>query len=84
MVKPARLKAIGRYVDGGGKFPTNIVINFKLDGPLQFEQKENFGDSATGILSLPGQYGAAWVIDGSTASTVMRMRTDPRNMTDPS
>jgi DNA sulfur modification protein DndB len=64
MVKTARLKAIGRYVDGGGKFPTNIVINFKLDGPLQFEQKENFGDSATGILSLPGQYGAAWVIDG--------------------
>lgn len=64
MVKPSRLKAIGRYIDGGGKFPTNIVINFKLDRALQFDQKENFGDASTGILSLPGQYGSAWVIDG--------------------
>jgi DGQHR domain-containing protein len=63
MVKPNRLKAIGRYIDEGGKFPTNIVINFKLDG-LQFDQKEEFGDTATGILHLPGQYGSAWVIDG--------------------
>ena len=63
MVKPTRLKAIGRYLDDGGKFPTNIVINFKVDS-LQFEKKEDFGESSTGILSLPGQYGCAWVIDG--------------------
>ena len=64
MVKPSRLKAIGRYIDEGGRFPTNIVINFKINGHLQFDQKEVFGDAATGILSLPGQYGSAWVIDG--------------------
>ena len=63
MVKPSRLKAIGRYIDEGGKFPTNIVINFKLNR-LQFDQKEDFGDTATGTLHLPGQYGSAWVIDG--------------------
>jgi DGQHR domain-containing protein len=63
MVKPARLKALGKYIDDGGKFPTNIVINFKVDN-LQFEQKETFGDTATGILYLPAQYGSAWVIDG--------------------
>jgi DNA sulfur modification protein DndB len=63
MVKPSRLKAIGQYIDAGGTFPTNIVINFKRDD-LQFEQKESFGETATGILSLPGQYGSAWVIDG--------------------
>ena len=63
MVKPARLKSIGRYIDDGGTFPTNIVINFKRDD-LQFDPRENFGETATGILSLPGQYGSAWVIDG--------------------
>ena len=64
MVKPARLKAIGKYIDEGGKFPTNIVLNFKVDGQLNFDKKESFGDTATGILHLPGQYGSAWVIDG--------------------
>src|SRR5262249_3655428 len=63
MVKPTRLAAIGRYIDGGGTFPTNIVINFKRDN-LRFEVREKFEDTATGILSLPGQYGSAWVVDG--------------------
>ena len=64
MVKPMRLKSIGKYIDEGGKFPTNIVINFKIDDKLQFDQKEVFADTATGILTLPAQYGSAWVIDG--------------------
>lgn len=63
MVKPSRLSAIGRYIDGGGTFPTNIVINFKREN-LQFDRKETFGDTATGILTLPGLYGSAWIIDG--------------------
>jgi DGQHR domain-containing protein len=64
MVKPSRLNAIANYIDNGGKFPTNIVINFKSDSPLQFDQKEKFDDTATGILHLPGLYGSAWIIDG--------------------
>jgi len=63
MVKPSRLNAIGRYIDEGGTFPTNIVVNFKREN-LPFDRKESFGDTSTGTLSLPGQYGAAWVIDG--------------------
>ncbi|WP_242152976.1 DGQHR domain-containing protein [Sphingomonas sp. BAUL-RG-20F-R05-02] len=63
MVKPARLKAIGAYLDGGGTFPTNIVVNIKLD-TLNFDLGENFGQTSTGMLNLPGQYGSAWVIDG--------------------
>ncbi|TGR81229.1 DGQHR domain-containing protein, partial [Mesorhizobium sp. M2D.F.Ca.ET.223.01.1.1] len=47
----------------GGTFPTNIVVNIKLEG-LHFDITESFGDTATGTLSLPGQYGSAWVIDG--------------------
>lgn len=63
MVKPARLRSIGAYLDRGGTFPTNIVVNIKLDG-LNFNIQETFGDTATGTLDLPGQYGSAWVIDG--------------------
>jgi DGQHR domain-containing protein len=63
MVKPARLKSIGAYIDEGGTFPTNIVINIKRDG-LRFDVQERFGETATGMLELPGQYGSAWVIDG--------------------
>jgi len=64
MVKASRLKAIGEYIDDGGKFPTNIVVNLKVDGKLNFERKESFDDTATGSLTLPGLYGSAWVIDG--------------------
>ncbi|TBC84251.1 DGQHR domain-containing protein [Rhizobium ruizarguesonis] len=63
MVKPARLKSIGAYIDEGGTFPTNIVINVKQSS-LNFQAQENFGETSTGILTLPGQYGTAWVIDG--------------------
>jgi len=65
MVKPARLNAIGQYIDEGGKFPTNIVVNIKFDRGLNFDVKERLPDgTATGVLHLPGLYGIAWVIDG--------------------
>lgn len=63
MVKTNRLKAIGAYIDNGGTFPTNIVVNIKLEG-LNFDIGEGFGNTTTGTLNLPGQYGSAWVIDG--------------------
>ncbi len=64
MVKPKRLKSIGAYIDEGGKFPTNIVINFKIPSALRFDHQQSFADTATGILHLPAIYGSAWVIDG--------------------
>jgi DNA sulfur modification protein DndB len=64
MVKSSRLKDIGAFIDDGGKFPTNIVINIKANGHLRFDRKEDFGDTETGTLHLTGQYGSAWVIDG--------------------
>ena len=64
MVKPARLAGIGRFIDQGGRFPTNIVVNMKSEGGMQFDLQQSYGDTATGILSLPGLYGTAWIIDG--------------------
>lgn len=63
MVKPTRLKSIGAYIDKGGTFPTNIVVNIKLNS-LNFDVQETYGETAAGMLDLPGQYGCAWVIDG--------------------
>jgi DGQHR domain-containing protein len=64
MVKPSRLKKIATYIDDGGQFPTNIVINFKTKDSIRFNKSENFENSSFGTITLPGQYGAAWVIDG--------------------
>ncbi len=64
MVKPARLKSIGKYIDDGGQFPTNIVVNFKAPHGVNFHKIETYGQITFGKLVLPGHYGAAWVIDG--------------------
>ncbi|RWJ82426.1 MAG: DGQHR domain-containing protein [Mesorhizobium sp.] len=64
MLQPGRLKKIAEYINGGGKFPTNIVINLKTGkrSDLKFEKK--FGEETLGILHLPANYASAWVIDG--------------------
>src|SRR3984885_4573429 len=64
MVKPSRLKHIADYIDDGGQFPTNIVINFKTKSGLHFEKIQGFSEITFGTLTLPGNYGAAWVVDG--------------------
>ncbi len=64
MVKPSRLKEIAAYIDDGGQFPTNIVINFKSSDSLRFDKVQSYENSNFGTLKLPGQYGSAWVIDG--------------------
>ena len=66
MLKPARLKDIAEYIDNGGQFPTNIVINIKTkkQKALQFDKQMNVGNATVGTLILPASYSCAWVIDG--------------------
>lgn len=66
MLQPRRLKKIAEYVNEGGKFPTNIVVNLKTNKKtgLRFEKKEEYGEEALGILYLPPNYASAWIIDG--------------------
>ncbi|WP_457554038.1 hypothetical protein, partial [Desulfobacula sp.] len=40
MLQPARLKKIASYIDNGGQFPTNIVINIKNKNKLRFDKIE--------------------------------------------
>ena len=64
MLEPKRLEKIAKYVDAGGQFPTNIVINIKAERKLRFDKIQEIGDSAYGTLYLPNHYASAWVIDG--------------------
>jgi len=66
MISSARVKEIGNFIEKGGFFPTNILINFS-DSP-QFDlisNKENSDQSIKfGWITLPSKYRSAWVIDG--------------------
>ena len=64
MLTPSRLKNIGEYIDDGGQFPTNIVVNIKSTKGLRFDKQKDIGTSAYGQLYLPSQYASAWIIDG--------------------
>ena len=66
MLQPRRLNKISEYINGGGKFPTNIVVNLKSHRRtgLRFDVKEKIGDEALGVLHLPPNYASAWIIDG--------------------
>jgi DNA sulfur modification protein DndB len=66
MLQPKRMKAIANYIDDGGKFPTNIVINMKTsrNRSLQFETNSPKDEISYGTLTLPNKFGTAWVIDG--------------------
>lgn len=66
MLQPQRLKKIAEYINGGGKFPTNIVVNLKTGKKtkLKFDVIEKFDNETLGKLSLPPNYASAWIIDG--------------------
>lgn len=66
MLKPKRLKDIAEFLNNGGKFPTNIVVNLKSNkkSKLQFEKKEDTEETSLGMLTLPANYASAWIVDG--------------------
>ncbi len=65
LVNRKRLENIKRYLEGGGFFPNNIIINFTQKPTFEpFGGKREFGDIPYGQLTLPPYYGSAWVIDG--------------------
>jgi DNA sulfur modification protein DndB len=66
MLKPKRLNEIVKFLNDGGKFPTNIVVNFKNNKKksLRFDKKLNIGEMELGQLTLPNQFASAWIIDG--------------------
>lgn len=66
MIQPSRIKEIGDFIEAGGFFPTNILINFTGGCnftllPKEFNASENL---KFGMLQLPATYKSAWIIDG--------------------
>ncbi len=72
MVTASRLKKIREFIDDGGIFPTNIVVNFASDNGgrsgVRFDAGPAMQGSTSsvklGILHLPAKYQSAWIIDG--------------------
>lgn len=64
LVKPARLKQIGAFLDDKGFFPNTILLNFHR--PPRFEQvaRDEKSGVTFGNLILPDRYKSCWVIDG--------------------
>lgn len=64
MLKKNRLVGIRKYIDDGGVFPTNIVVNFRSKVRFDASAEKPDGDVAFGTLYLPKTYKSAWIIDG--------------------
>lgn len=73
MVKKTRLTAIRKFIQNGGIFPTNIVINFSpgrksSKSGLLFQPTTQAQDAVENVrlgwLILPSRYQSAWIIDG--------------------
>ena len=59
-----RLRQISRFIQQGGYFPTNILVNFTKKP--RFDRIDNDPETNVtfGHLYLPSKYKSAWVIDG--------------------
>ena len=68
MIKSARLKSIGTFLNKGGFFPNSIVINIDNKGrDLRFDLSSLQNESSIakiGIVHLPKRYRSAYIIDG--------------------
>ena len=66
MIASSRIKDVGQFIEKGGYFPTNILLNFS-DSPRfdQISNKENTDPNIKfGWITLPSKYRSAWIIDG--------------------
>src|SRR6185437_15938638 len=64
LIQKPRLKQIGKFIEGGGYFPNNLLLNFPKSPRFDVIQKDASGDVHHGILFLPNTYKSAWIIDG--------------------
>lgn len=64
LIQKSRLKSIGRFIEGGGYFPNNLLVNFVKSPRFDIIQKDVLTDVHYGHLYLPSSYKSAWIIDG--------------------
>lgn len=64
LIQKSRIKSVAKYIEGGGFFPNNLLINFVTKPRFDLIQKDPFADVHFGYLYLPDTYKSAWIIDG--------------------
>ena len=64
LVSRGRLRQIGRFIDQGGYFPTNVLVNFISTVRFEKISKNTLADVTFGTLYLPNRYRSVWIIDG--------------------
>ncbi|MBY5516209.1 DGQHR domain-containing protein [Rhizobium leguminosarum] len=64
IMKPARLKEIGHFLDDGKFFPNTILLNFHRKPMFEQQAKDDVSAVAFGNLILPDRYKSCWIIDG--------------------
>jgi DNA sulfur modification protein DndB len=67
MIEKKRLASIGRYIQDGGYFPTNILVNFVQKcqfEPIAKDDQDTDAGLRFGHLIFPNQFKSAWIIDG--------------------
>ena len=65
MISSSRIKDISRFIEKGGYFPTNILVNFSYEPRFdQISNKDNTDPNIKfGWITLPSRYRSAWIID---------------------
>lgn len=64
LIQKSRLRAVGKFIEGGGFFPNNLLINFVRNPRFDIIQKDLHADVHFGHLYMPSSYKSAWIIDG--------------------
>ena len=64
LVVRSRLRDIGAYIEGGGYFPNNLIVNFTRTVRFDKIAHDPSSDVTFGHLYLPDKYRSAWIIDG--------------------
>lgn len=64
LIQKARLRSIGKFIESGGFFPNNLLVNFVKPPRFDILQKDVVTDVHFGSLYLPSSYKSAWIIDG--------------------
>ena len=66
MINKKRINDIGHFIQQGGYFPTNILVNFTHSCRFDLISNKDNADPNIkfGWLHLPSSYKSAWIIDG--------------------
>ena len=64
ILKQSKIREIGDFIDRRNYFPNSIIISFSTTPKFELMPGQKDLAFKAGTLTLPNEYGSAWVIDG--------------------